>query len=92
LISLAEYFASVKNGRQNGKQITVGGRSSVTEAHIRGWDAGVKVMPVKGKRNVLSIYMTGGSNGATKDQQIGTVILNDDRVPEFIPWPNPLPH
>lgn len=95
LRSLAEYFASIQNGRQNGKLTTVGGRSSVREAHIRGWDAGVKVIPVKGKRNWLEIYMTSGSHDTSPDVRIGTVILNldtDPREPTFIPWPQPLPH
>ena len=88
---MAEYFASVKNGRYNGKIVTVGGRSSVSEAHIRGWDAGVKVMPVKGKGNWLEIYMTSGSHDTAPDVRIGTVIIdNGERV--FIPWPQPLPH
>jgi hypothetical protein len=88
---MAEYFASVKNGRYNGKTVTVGGRSSVSEAHIRGWDAGVKVMPIKGRRNWLEIYMTSGSHETAPDVRIGTVIIdNGERV--FIPWPQPLPH
>jgi hypothetical protein len=90
---MAEYFASVKNGRQNGKAVTVGGRSSVSEAHIRGWDAGVKVIPIKGKRNWLEIYMTSGSHDTAPDARIGTVILDTDtRERVFIPWPQPLPH
>jgi hypothetical protein len=91
---MAEYFASIKNGRQGGKLTTVGGRSSVSEAHIRGWDAGVKVVPIKGKRNWLEIYMTSGSHETSPDVRIGTVILDLDngRTPAFIPWPQPLPH
>jgi hypothetical protein len=44
--------------------------------HIRGWDAGVKVIPdwsAPQKRDELAVYMTGGSNGSSQTRLIGTV-------------------
>lgn len=81
---MARFFASVINGR--GNETTVGGRASVNSAHVRGWDAGVRVETVKlTDGDALDIYMTGGSHAASKTEYLGRVVIQrGDNGPHFI--------
>lgn len=70
---MSRFYGTGINGR--GNVASFGGRGSAGEMHLRGWDAGVKVVPVgiKGQPDVFRIYMTGGSHAATGDQLLGEV-------------------
>lgn len=81
---MARFYATVRNGR--GTETSVGGQSSVDEAHVRGWHVGIRVRTVKltdGDR--LDVYMTGGSNGSGGEVLIGhAVFQTDDEAPRFV--------
>lgn len=81
---MARFFASVWNGR--GNETTVGGRSSVNNAHIRGWDAGVRVETVKlTDGDAFDVYMTGGSHASSQDVLIGRVVIQrGENGPHFV--------
>lgn len=85
---MARFFLTARNGR--GNETSVGGRTSVEQAHIRGWNAGIKVSTnhgEKGQPDELAVYMTGGSNGHTTDRLLGYVRDTPDG-PVFTPaWP-----
>ena|ERR1700743_2704914 len=53
--------------------------------HTRGWNAGVKVVPigVKGERDRFEVYMTTGSHASGRDVLLGTVHDTADG-PQFI--------
>jgi hypothetical protein len=55
-------------------------RTNPTDAHIRGWDAGVRVevRTDENGRDEFLIYMTSGSNGRTADQLAGVVTDTPD--------------
>lgn len=80
---MARFYATVVNGR--GNVTPVGGRASVQDAHIRGWNAGVKVVPigVKNERDRFEVYMTTGSHASGLDILLGTVHDTADG-PQFI--------
>lgn len=82
---MARFYATVTNGR--GNETAVGGVSSVESAHIRGWDAGVKVVPVKlPDGDAFEVYMTTGSHATGHDVLLGRVILRQGQVkPVFVP-------
>lgn len=70
---MARFVTTAVNGR--GNEVMIGGRGACGDAHLRGWDAGVKVVPIghKGERDKFEIYMTGGSHAAHKPTLLGTV-------------------
>ena len=71
---MARFYTTAVNGR--GNTVGIGGMNrSAGEVHLRGWNAGVKVVPVgkKGKPDKFEIYMTTGSNATGGDVLIGTV-------------------
>ena len=54
-----------------GKAVTAG---NPYEAHMRGWNAGVKIIhSVRDDRDVFTVFMTAGSNG-TQVVQLGCVV------------------
>jgi hypothetical protein len=88
---MARYVTSVINGA--GNDVMLGGRGrGCGRAHIRGWDAGVKVEPVnvKGKPDELRIYMTRGSHGGENGPLIGTV-YDTPNGPAFVAAGDDLP-
>jgi hypothetical protein len=73
---MARFFASIINGTSRHTETTVGGRSSVDSAHIRGWDAGIKVVCVKlADGDAFDVYQTGGSHASTPDVFLGKLFL-----------------
>jgi hypothetical protein len=70
---MARFVNTATNGR--GNEVMIGGRGSAGSTHLRGWDVGVKVVPigVKGERDRFEIYVTGGSHAASMDKLIGEV-------------------
>jgi hypothetical protein len=53
-----------------------GSKSSGISAHVRGWDVGVQVDGyVNCEVDTFGIYATGGSNGSSPRQFLGTVSL-----------------
>jgi hypothetical protein len=70
---MARFVNTAVNGR--GNEVMIGGRGAAGSTHLRGWDAGVKVVPIgnKGERDEFLIYMTGGSHAAGRNTFLGTV-------------------
>lgn len=70
---MSRFYGTGVNGR--GNTVSFGGRESAGKMHIRGWNAGVKVVPVgeKGERDRFEVYMTTGSNATGRDVLLGTV-------------------
>ena len=68
---MARFYTTAVNGR--GNQVGIGGRGAAGPVHLRGWNAGVRVVPVAGKRDSFDVYMTSGSHAAGRDVLLGTV-------------------
>lgn len=80
---MARFYGTATNGR--GNSVSFGGRGSAGEMHLRGWNAGVKVVPVgiKGEPDRFEVYMTTGSHASGRDVLLGTVHDTADG-PQFI--------
>src|ERR1700743_2269645 len=80
---MARFYTTAVNGR--GNTVGIGGRGAAGDIHLRGWDAGVKVVPigVKGERDRFEVYMTTGSHASGRDVLLGTVHDTADG-PQFI--------
>lgn len=80
---MSRFFGTAVNGR--GNTVSFGGHQSAGEVHLRGWNAGVKVVPVgvKGERDKFLVYMTTGSHENGPDILLGTVHDTTDG-PQFI--------
>jgi hypothetical protein len=78
---MAKRYITTDNSR--GKPVTA---SDLTFAHIRGWDAGVRIEAdiSDPTGNTWRVYMTGGSNRAGQTVFLGTVTDTPDG-PEFVP-------
>jgi hypothetical protein len=70
---MSRFVNTAVNGR--GNEVMIGGRGAAGSTHLRGWDAGVKVIPigVKGQPDRFEIYMTSGSHASGMDMLIGEV-------------------
>ena len=70
---MSRFYGTGVNGR--GNVVSFGGQQSAGEMHLRGWDAGVRVIPVgiKGEPDKFEIYMTGGSHASRETKFLGTV-------------------
>ena len=81
---MSRFYTTAVNGR--GNTVGVGGQQSAGEVHLRGWDAGVKVVPVgiKGQPDVFRIYMTGGSHASSQSKLLGEVRMTEEG-PLFYP-------
>ena len=83
---MARFFATAVNSR--GNTVEIGGRGAgAGEIHLRGWDAGVKVVPVKlPDGDAFDVYMTTGSNHKAHDVLLGRVtLLQGFDKPVFVP-------
>lgn len=80
---MSRFYGTAVNGR--GNTVSFGGRHPAGEIHLRGWNAGVKVVPigVKGERDRFEVYMTTGSHASGRDILLGTVHDTADG-PQFI--------
>lgn len=68
---MARLYGSMTNSRHN--EVTA---SNPGYAHIRGWRAGVNVVPFRESetgRDAFRVYMTSGSNGSMSDVLVGIV-------------------
>ena len=70
---MARFYLTARNGRGNTQSI--GGRASVQDAHIRGWNGGVEVdtIALSDGSDRLDVYMTPGSTGAGHRVLLGSV-------------------
>lgn len=70
---MARFITTAVNGR--GNPVEIGGRQPAGMVHLRGWDAGVKVVPIgiKGQPDRFEVYMTTGSHATGHDVLLGTV-------------------
>lgn len=76
---MSHFYASIES---KGGQATRGGNAEGMEAHIRGWNFGIKVNirqnPQTGKDEAV-VYRTSGSNGGESDECIGRFTEKDIR-------------
>ena len=81
---MSRFYNEAVNGR--GNTVALGGRGSAGQTHLRGWNAGVKVVPIgiKGEPDRFDIFMTHGSHAAGHDVLLGSVHDTADG-PVFVP-------
>ncbi len=72
---MSHFYVSAQGAR--GPVTRTGTKSSGIDAHVRGWDSGVKVLAsVDSEGNdSFDVYRTSGSNGGLSDEYIGCVTL-----------------
>ena len=66
--SIAQFYGSMSGNR--GEATRMGTKKSGFEAHIRGWNIGVRIWcryDEETGKDEISVYRTGGSNGQTDD-------------------------
>ena len=71
---MAHFMANIKGSR--GGTSRLGNKVSGIGGHVRGWDAGVKVVGFVNEdgKDVFRVYATSGSNGGRSDDRLlGTV-------------------
>jgi hypothetical protein len=80
---MSRFYGTGVNGR--GNTVSFGGQQSAGQVHLRGWNAGVRVVPigVKGEADRFEVYMTSGSHASSSDVLLGTVHDTADG-PQFI--------
>lgn len=82
------FYGNMQGNR--GETTRGGSMSSGIRAHVRGWNAGVRVegraYGVQGEnvQDGFKVYMTGGSNGHGREVLIGTV-FESAQGPYFVP-------
>ncbi len=74
---MSHFYVSAQGAR--GPVTRTGTKSSGIDAHVRGWDSGVKVLGRAYhsdglKRDVFDVYATSGSNGGGSDVFLGSVV------------------
>lgn len=69
---MTRYYGSMDSDRRK----TEATCNAPNYGHVRGWDAGVKVIPdwsAPKDRDELAVFMTGGSSGSSPTRLVGTV-------------------
>lgn len=80
---MARFKADICGNR--GPASRLGSAASGMDAHIRGWDVGVRIAArADGDEDEFSVYVTSGSNGRRSDRLVGFIALDNDGVPRFI--------
>lgn len=72
---MARFQLSYRNSRHKPEQAPV---PAGYDVHLRGWDAGVKVIPRDGEQDTFAVYLTSGSHATTPDILLGTVTDTPD--------------
>jgi hypothetical protein len=69
---MAQFYASIKGNR--GEATRMGSKQSGITGHIRGWDVGANVTcwTDKDGRDMVTVRITGGSNGNGISKCLGT--------------------
>lgn len=81
---MARFYNEAVNGR--GNTVGIGGFGKPAgQTHLRGWNAGVRVVPVgiKGQPDHFDVYMTSGSHASRHDVLLGTV-HDTPEGPQFV--------
>jgi hypothetical protein len=68
---MAQFYASIRGNRS--ERTCMGSKNSGISGHIRGWNIGAKVWISHNdqtEKDEVTVYKTGGSNGATNDKVI----------------------
>lgn len=80
---MSRFYGTAVNGR--GNTVPFGGRGNAGQMHLRGWNAGVKVVPHDDNgRDSFRVYMTSGSHNTRADVLLGIVHDTPDG-PEWEP-------
>ena len=75
---MVHFFGEVQG--QNRSHISLlGSKESGIQAHIRGWDIGIRISGSSSIENedVFDVYLTGGSNYLNREIKIGSYTKND---------------
>jgi hypothetical protein len=76
---MSQLYATIDSDTRQ-KPATSRGNERI-EAHVRGWDHGIKVIArVEDGEEVFQVYTTGGSHGWGKNGLIGEFVVGDDRT------------
>lgn len=70
---MAHFYGSMIGSRS--ERTCMAGKNGGINAHIRGWNVGAKVwihFNEETQKDEVTVYKTGGSNGATSDKVITT--------------------
>lgn len=74
---MARFYGSMVNKR--GNEVTAEGSKDGQQAHLRGWNSGVRVVArAVGDSDHFEIYKTSGSNGGRSDKLLA--VVKDDTV------------
>lgn len=83
---MSRFYLTGVNSR--GNTISAAGASSGQDVHLRGWQAGIEVVarpkPLDLERDLFVVYATGGSGGAGRREEIGTLQQKEDGSLEAI--------
>lgn len=80
---MSRFFGTAVNGR--GNTVSFGGRGNAGQMHLRGWNAGVKVVPHDDNgHDAFRVYMTSGSHHTSADVLLG-IVRNTPDGPTFEP-------
>ena len=69
---MSRFFGSIQGSR--GMATRLGGKRSGIRGHVRGWAIGARAfcdVNAEGE-DVVTVYITGGSNGASSETRIGS--------------------
>lgn len=71
---MAQFYGEIK-GQARTSATRRGSKASGLEAHLRGWNIGVRVVLEykEGIGDIVHVYRTGGSNGGDNDVLIATL-------------------
>lgn len=78
---MARFYGQIQGNR--GEASRMGTAKSGFDAHIRGWNVGVRIEclasddGVDGSQDVIKVYQTSGSNGGDPDVLLATLKEND---------------
>lgn len=74
---MSRFYGSMKGAR--GETTRCGNSISGITAHVRGWDIGAEayVRCLTTGEDIVSVYVTGGSNGSCAKLFLGTFIRTD---------------
>lgn len=85
---MAQFYAEIQGNR--GSASRMGSKDSGMTAHVRGWDAGVRVVAKhEDGLDVFYVYATGGSHAAHSDRLIARVREDEGFGAPIIGRPNP---
>ena len=71
---MARFYGNIQGNRK--EKTTLGSKNSGLIGHLRGWNIGIKINCCvdKNDKDIVTVYLTSGSNNKSCDKLIGTFI------------------